>query len=381
MQTLRPFFSERESGRQPTKQRAIVSSIAAGIAAGRYRSGDQLPSWEALRSEFDTTIRTVQRALALLREDGTVETVANRGTYVAARPPCLCRFALVHAGKRGGHHWRGLDAALVASAERLEQEGEVFFALYDNLEHPASARRIAQLREDVALGRFAGVFFASNPLFLDQAAAQTFARFPCLAVQRPCREAFPCPSACHSGPPFVDLAVERLHRHGCKRIALLVISGMPADTADRFAAALGRLGLRYDPEHIQGLAMDQPHWTRHLVRLLLSGDPARRPDGLVIHDDTLGPDVMSEIAAMGIAVPRDLKLVLHSNFPSLAPAALPAERLGYDILDLLRRAVASLGARRRGDSGKDVPMPIRFEEELTETSSMGVDLLSTAPRK
>ena len=63
----------------------------AGILRRRIESGelarlDPLPSESTLTQEHDVSRDTVRRAVAILREEGLVFTIAQRGTYVGPRP-------------------------------------------------------------------------------------------------------------------------------------------------------------------------------------------------------------------------------------------------------------------------------------------------------
>jgi GntR family transcriptional regulator len=63
----------------------------AGILRRRIESGelarlDSLPSESTLTQEHDVSRDTVRRAVAILREEGLVFTIAQRGTYVGPRP-------------------------------------------------------------------------------------------------------------------------------------------------------------------------------------------------------------------------------------------------------------------------------------------------------
>ena len=63
----------------------------AGILRRRIESGelarlDPLPSESTLTQEHDVSRDTVRRAIAVLREQGLVFTIAQRGTYVGPRP-------------------------------------------------------------------------------------------------------------------------------------------------------------------------------------------------------------------------------------------------------------------------------------------------------
>ena len=63
----------------------------AGILRHRIESGelarlDPLPSESTLTQEHDVSRDTVRRAIAVLRDEGLVFTIAQRGTYVGPRP-------------------------------------------------------------------------------------------------------------------------------------------------------------------------------------------------------------------------------------------------------------------------------------------------------
>lgn len=64
----------------------IADDLRQQIGDGRYAPGDRLPSNAVLRETYGSAVETVRRALALLREEGLVETHSTRGTFVL-KPP------------------------------------------------------------------------------------------------------------------------------------------------------------------------------------------------------------------------------------------------------------------------------------------------------
>jgi DNA-binding GntR family transcriptional regulator len=65
-----------------TKARRIAAELAAEIRAGQYEQDIPLPSETTLAQRFDAAKGTIRQAIALLREQGWVYTVPQRGTYV-----------------------------------------------------------------------------------------------------------------------------------------------------------------------------------------------------------------------------------------------------------------------------------------------------------
>lgn len=57
------------------------------ITGGELRPGDKIPSEADIQNETGVARTTARRAVALLREEGWIETVPGRASYVAESPP------------------------------------------------------------------------------------------------------------------------------------------------------------------------------------------------------------------------------------------------------------------------------------------------------
>ncbi|MFI9555117.1 GntR family transcriptional regulator [Nonomuraea endophytica] len=77
-----PPGQPRPEEHQPIYQR-IASHITERILARSLRPNRRIPSEQTLMREYGVAKATVRRAVALLREQGWVFTVPNRGTYVS----------------------------------------------------------------------------------------------------------------------------------------------------------------------------------------------------------------------------------------------------------------------------------------------------------
>lgn len=66
--------------------KSIADTVAAEIAAGRYRPGDRLPSEAELSARFGVNRHTVRHATASLVEAGTLRTRRGAGVFVASVP-------------------------------------------------------------------------------------------------------------------------------------------------------------------------------------------------------------------------------------------------------------------------------------------------------
>ena len=61
----------------------LTAILRARIRGGTYEPGRALPSEKQLEQEFGVARGTARKAVAQLRSDGLVVTVAGRGSYVA----------------------------------------------------------------------------------------------------------------------------------------------------------------------------------------------------------------------------------------------------------------------------------------------------------
>jgi DNA-binding transcriptional regulator YhcF (GntR family)/uncharacterized small protein (DUF1192 family) len=68
--------------RRPPYQHA-ADAIRREIKAGRFKPGEQLPSYRELQERFGIANMTARSALQVLREEGLVHTIPGRGSFVA----------------------------------------------------------------------------------------------------------------------------------------------------------------------------------------------------------------------------------------------------------------------------------------------------------
>nr|MBA3687180.1 LacI family DNA-binding transcriptional regulator [Planctomycetota bacterium] len=162
---------------------------------------------------------------------------------------------------------------------------------------------------------------------------------------------------------FMERAIDHLVAQGRRRIALLSV---PGHSNDHFRECIHARGLESRPYWLQVLP---PQWgasARNLVHLLFSLDPGQRPDALIIADDNLVEEATAGLIAAGVAVPRDLTVVAHCNYPWPTPSAVPTHLLGYDARVMLERCLELLASGPAGATPRP-PIPIApvFDHERT----------------
>jgi GntR family transcriptional regulator len=66
----------------PPKYRRVAEALAAEIAAGRFKAGDQIPSERSIAEEMGVSRMTARQALRTLAERGVVQPRVGQGTFV-----------------------------------------------------------------------------------------------------------------------------------------------------------------------------------------------------------------------------------------------------------------------------------------------------------
>jgi GntR family transcriptional regulator len=71
--------------------RQIADILRRRIASGQHPPDTRIPTESELVEEFEVARTTARRAVAVLREEGLIYTVPNRGSYVARKIPRSAR--------------------------------------------------------------------------------------------------------------------------------------------------------------------------------------------------------------------------------------------------------------------------------------------------
>lgn len=64
----------------------LATILREKIRAGEWKQLDRLPSEQSLVQEYGISRDTVRKVVALLRDEGLVFTLGQRGTFVGPRP-------------------------------------------------------------------------------------------------------------------------------------------------------------------------------------------------------------------------------------------------------------------------------------------------------
>ncbi len=344
-----------QSKNEPTHA-VVARVIRQRILDSKWLPGKSVPTHKELLKAFGVGDLTIRKAVATLVSDGFLTSTKRKGTYVTDTPPNLTHIGVVFPHSLASRsHWSPFYSALADEAENLAQSSPYRASLYERTE--------SSLALDAEAGKFAGLIFTSPPYGLADSPALANPRIPRIAIMAQ-QQITGIPGIIwFDFRSFTEKAVEFLSVHGRRNIAMLttVAPGSPDSYADHFRASLAKRGIEIPSFWIQQNSPD----LRSQIHLLMHAGQTRRPDALIVTEDTLLEQALAGLIAAGVRVPEDVEVVTHANFPSTVPCMLPVTRLGYDIRHMFRECIRLIELQRRRQS---VPLvtriPVVFESEL-----------------
>lgn len=341
------------------KSGAIYRELWSRVRDGRWPPGARVPGRHELAAEFDTSLATLQKAMAELIRQGFVRPRGRRGTFVVSRMPAERVVALGFGGTRqAGQHWSTMWQALEARAEAINEQGRRGVRLYHGLIDDGGD--VARLEQDCVAGSVGGVFIVGMPMQkLVGSPILTTPGLPCVAVT----------STPVAGvervriAPLIGRALDYLGQRGRRRIAL-IDTGLQAGVEAQWRGSLQARGLMFHPFHVVLVDPAEPEPAAVAAYHMAQQPASRRPDAFVITDDSLVEAVTRGLAASGTTPRRGMDVLAHCNFPLLPTAAVPVTYLGYDLGDLLDRVVERFLPEHRTPATGPIRLEPRFDHEI-----------------
>ncbi|HEY0715382.1 MAG TPA: GntR family transcriptional regulator, partial [Polyangia bacterium] len=345
------------------------------IRAGRWKSGDRLPSEAELVRRFGASRITIGRAVRDLQLAGVVERRAGSGTFVkAVAPPSGLSFGLLIPDLGETDIFEPICQGMMGSP-RARQHALLWGSLPGTTASTTKGERARELCRQYIDRRVAGVFFAPLEHTPDKdavnaaiAADLAKAGIPVVLLDR---EVLPYPRRGPHDLVGIDnrragfLVTDHLLRLGARRIAFVALPNAAATVAAREA------GYR------EALFAWQASTDRSLVRLIDPSDIAAvrellgggRPDGIVCANDWTAARLQRSLIDLGKSLPGDLRLVGIDDVPYAGLLPVPLTTLRQPTRELGEAALAAMLDRV---SGSELPTrDILLRGELVVRKSCG----------
>jgi len=297
---------------QKPKYQQIVAFLSKAITNGEYQPGQKLPSEADLVEQFSTSRLTVQRAFKELQHMDLIERRAGSGTYVR---PAEKTGSLVFGLLIPGLGETEIFEPICQGMARAGRAGGNALLWGDTTQSSDKENQTRELCNYYIGQKVSGVFFA--PLELTPGKddvnqwvleALSKAQIPVVLLDRcvyryPRRSSFDLVGIDNRRAGF--LVAEHLLRHGCRRL-LFLAKPNSAPTVDARILGFHDAIATFSVAGVTG----QVH----------IGDPADAntiskavatisPDGIVCANDTTAAHLMQTLQTLGIAVPKQIRMV------------------------------------------------------------------------
>jgi len=298
----------------------LISQQIRELYHRKLTVGDRLPPERVLAEKFEVSLPTLREALALLARDGWIERKHGSGNYIAQPKRDGRHIALLMEMDYSAH---ALSSSIVAVAlkikRRLDEQGRparLYFG--DRTPHDTEHRMLCrEFLQDVQAGRLSAVLVLAGLVSDDWMKPLAQQGVPTIGAN-----SFFDVNMTFNRERWINEAVAYLKKQGKQRIGLVYWAGnRPLNPGilsygEIFEAALKRQGLVFDPNIIRSdlhPSLDGSGWEE--FREIWLRDPAKRPDGLIITDETLLESGLRAAADHRLVLPNDLLIAtLTSNF-------------------------------------------------------------------
>ncbi len=356
----------------------LMTYFRERILDGRLPAGTRLPNDGELAAQYQISRDTVRQALALLVNEGLIERVQGRGTFVSQPPlngspvPQLERKQIGLVLNRTSTTQLNMNL-LVGVEQAAKSHGYSVSFTYAEGDQEQQTRDIARLRANHVLGM---IIYPTGDVTHDASIQQLQAdHVPFVLMDR----YFPGLAADYVGLDNVGggyRATEHLLILGHRRIGFVFSHEETLRTTSvherwqGYCKALQKYEIPYDetlvvPDFRQ-LQMDTHEG---LVEFLKRPD---RPSGIFAVNDYVAMDVMQAAKAIHLRIPEDLAVVGFDDWSFAAHLNPPLTTIVQPFMDIGLRAGTLLISRIEGIVG--VPKHVELPTNLIIRESCGAQL-------
>ncbi len=361
-------------GNVADQRRSMYSELKEKILSGTFSVNERLPTTNELALQYDCSVVTAGKVIAMLVYDGLVEQRRGLGTRVIARAVApgsasLDAFAFIYATERHEGIWRTVTGFQEAAGESQRRA----VMLSTGADYSKEIEYLNRLTEFDVRG---AVFYPVIPALKDRvqiSAIMVESKFPIVLVDvNLLGTGIPCVvvDGFHAGIVTTRHLLER----GCKRIGFFANNAWTPSVTDRYKGycwALEEAGAAFDPDLVlldqeMHPNMDDPlAEPTELAKHFLGRGHAI--DGVVCAHDYLAHGMIRAATEKGISIPRDLRVVGIDDLRSIQ-GQLPLTTYRAPFETIGRKAFEVLSSVVRKESQFELETRIRGELIVRESA-------------
>lgn len=349
-----------------SKHSQITTALRKRLLQGEWRAGTLLPTTQELAHEFETSVFTVQTAMASLVEEGLVERRRSLGTVVRHNPAVLT-CAGIYCSSSLLDEWEyAFYRELCRQLQRQLGDDGIRTVLHLDMRSKKEKRApLPELVEAVDSRHIQALFVTLT----DDDANPWLSELP-VTTSCVCSDPALDPVG-FDGEQMVRLALGRLRDQGCETVGAISAIQVPRDPLHSyfrfyktFVSTIADLGLRTrddwvitPPEHVQN------HEKYGYDSCKALWGQAERPEGILVYPDTSARGTVMALLELGVRVPGELKLVCHRNTGVDWACPLPVDWVVSDVSRWAATMIEQVRCQKRGEPIEPVYLPYELRSE------------------
>jgi GntR family transcriptional regulator, arabinose operon transcriptional repressor len=373
---------EKLNKKERTKllNRQLTNYFRERILDGRLPAGTRLPTDNELADEYQLSRDTVRQALAILADEGLIERVQGRGTFVCQPPATSTSTPIIQEQKQIGLLLNRDTCSqqytdiMIGLEQAVKLHGYTISFSYVDGDQEQQARDIARMQTNHLAGLI--IYPASNTGYTDAVLQLQAINFPVVFIDR---------YLPHLSTDYVGVdnrggsyrATEHLIILGHRRIGFIFIHQETPDNTSSvherlqgYREALQKYGVPYDPSLVVAdLVSEHDSIQQNLSAFLQRPD---RPTAIFAVNDALALDIMQAAHSLHLRVPQDLALIGFDDLHFSARVNPPLTTIAQSFFDIGLRAGTLLISRIEGITGS--PKHIELPTNLIIRESCGAQL-------
>ena len=362
--------------------RQFTSDFRERILDGRLPVGTRLPTDNELAAEYQLSRDTIRHALALLADEGLIERVQGRGTFVCQPPTEDSSVRNVQAEKQiglllsMGYRQGGTfpQDILIGVEQAVKAHGYSIMLSYTEGDPAQQMREIARMSSNHVAGLIICPVASATDADVIERLQTT--DLPLVFVDRYLSEvAVDYVGADNRAGGY--RATEHLIILGHRRIGFIFLAEETLETTSSvrerwqgYCEALQKYGVPYDSSLV--IADADPKCASTLPGIHEFLQRPDRPGAIFAVNDLVALDVMQAAHVLGLRIPQDLALVGFDNELFAARITPPLTTIAQPFFDVGLRAGSLLVNRIEGNTS--APKHIELPANLLIRESCGAQL-------
>ncbi|MCF7853843.1 MAG: substrate-binding domain-containing protein [Candidatus Pacebacteria bacterium] len=335
--------------KQKTSYTTIHKQLRREIESD-YVPGQMLASENTLASRFSVSRLTIRRALAVLRDEGLVQSYHGRGTVVADRLS-TGEMAIVLSDAmlepNGSRYYSMVTARINESIRNKHPRMRVRTHIEPYTKDPRNFPKELTLMEPDVLRTLRGVF-TFNPLYQLEDELKA-ANVPVVTMGKAGTHRIT-----YDRRQFMELAARHIADAGARTIGIIWTTFLKEIESEEdnflliFRDTIGKLGLQTKPQWCvchEGHIAESDGYDRFLNYWKMPEKPA----ALIVTDDVLCAGVLRATLKLGLSLPKDIKCLTLSNAGVTLPYHKPVTSVNVSPEEMAKRAVSIMTQLVRGD--------------------------------